>query len=90
MLFFFLTSSIKEANGLFIMLNYSISYHYFSPRINGILQSKLLVGGNYIGSVSTILNSFNNASTTRCCTVFYVDLIRINQILYFRLPWYHV
>jgi hypothetical protein len=51
---------------------------YFSPRINGILQSKLLVGGNYIGFVSIILNSFNNASTTRCCTVFYVDLIRIS------------
>jgi hypothetical protein len=51
---------------------------YFSPRINGILQSKLLVGGNYIGCVSTILNSFNNASTTRCCTVFYIDLIRIS------------
>jgi Zn-dependent protease len=51
---------------------------YFSPRINGILQSKLLVGGNYIGFVSIILNSFNNASTARCCTVFYVDLIRIS------------
>jgi len=63
---------------------------HFSLRINGFLQSQLLVGGTYIGSVSTMLNSFNNASTTRCCTVFYVDLIRISLHVFFQSSFYEV